>query len=82
MVQILDASLLNSSLDDGSPADDFPDLAGLVAGHDADDGRAAEAVLAGRETGADELSSALTTLGVIGWREGASWTRSGCCAPR
>ncbi len=30
----------------------------------------AEAVLAGRETGDDELSSALTTLGVIGWREG------------
>ncbi len=71
MVQLLDASLLSSSLDDGSPADDFPDLAGLAAGHDAGDGRArAEAVLAGPETGDDELSSALTTLGVIGWREG------------
>ena len=46
-------------------------MAGLMAGHDASAGRArAEAVLAGREPRDDELSSALTTLGVIAWREG------------
>jgi DNA-binding NarL/FixJ family response regulator len=66
-----DPSLLSNLLDDASPAADFADLAGLVAGHDAGDGREqAVAVLAGREPGDDELSSALTKLGVIGWREG------------
>jgi DNA-binding CsgD family transcriptional regulator len=50
---------------------DFADLAALVAGHDAGHGRErAEAILAEREPGDDDLSSALTTLGVIGWREG------------
>src|SRR4051812_23584033 len=71
MVAIVDPSALSDFPDDASPAADFADLAGLVAGHDAGHGRErAEAVLAGRKPGDDELSSALTTLGVIGWREG------------
>ncbi len=66
-----DTSVLSNFLDDASPASDFADVVGLVAGHDAGHGRErAVAVLAGREPGDDELSSALTKLGVIGWREG------------
>ncbi len=71
MAATRDPSLHSNVSGDASPGADFADMAGLMAGHDASAERArAEAVLAGREPRDDELSSALTTLGVIAWREG------------